>query len=444
MTLLNSLERVAGKHAEQPYFRLLYAGHHSARWDTLRQAAEALGCFETIQSISPEELRQSAALRTKRMEFGVVDLRGCLVEVWDLADQFDSAEITDMVRTLPVDALWSAQTVRFGLVPDGRDLRFRDFIAAIDRNFAACGGLADCVDALSAWCGPGSVEDPRKLRMSCTKMPSTWLASVTHDYFGNVIGRMAKRPPELDKLLISNDFWHDAARNVLRFPYQNRPARSLGLSGGDRASDVDLVRRIASTPCELIVPPWMEELLAERGGWKREEDYSVYGSMDEVAACQEAASRRGHSSILVQDTALMADAGSSKDGPIGRVPRVLVGDAEQRMTWRGWNEALSANVLGSFSKSDFADGPSRDCLPITKAAYWKPFCFVTLPESMQSILGPMLETYQWLETLEDSSVNVGLRVSLFRCIAQVWYASGLYFGDSATQRARMTQGETLT
>jgi hypothetical protein len=443
MALLDNLERVARNHFEQPYFRFLYVGDHSSRWEALRQAAEATGWFETIKAISQKELRENAIARTRRMEFGVVDLRGCLVEVWDLADQPASGtELTDTLRGLPVEALWSPQTVRFGLAPDGQELRFRDFIAAIEKNFAGVGGFADCIQAIGAWCGAGSIEDPRKLRMSCTKSPAVWLASLKHDYFGNVIGRFPKRPAELSKALISNDFWHDAARNVLRFPFQNSPARSLAVES-DAASDVDLIRRIALTPCELIVPTWLEESI-EACGWKRGVEYSVYDSGEEVEACLEAASQRGHTRILIQDTALMPGAATADDVPNAEVPRILAGDPEQRRTWQGWTEALSANLLGSFSMSDFVNSQSRNCLPVSKAAYWKPFCFVTLPESMERILSPMLEVYAWLETQTASSVNDALRLDLFRCIAQVWYATGLYFGDSAKQRARMNQGETLT
>lgn len=427
----DSLESIARNHEEQPYFRFLYVGDDPARWEVLRHSVAATDCFESIGSISQEELRQSAKKGQRRMDLAVVHLRGCLIEVWDLADRSSSESLQDVIRSLPVETLWSPQAVRFGLVAEGSKVRFRDFITAIERDFAAIGGIDDCMNALAAWCGPGSIDDPRKLRMSAPKLPSAWLGALKHDYFGNVVPHIFRGSSELNGRMISNDFWHDTVRNVLRFPFYNSPGRSIGLVESDHNSEDALIRQISTTACELVVPPWMDDLLRERGGWVRGEEYSVYSGGDDAAECLEASSRRGRTRLLIRDTALLPDS-----PPVAGVPTVLVGETEQRMTWEGWTGALSTNTLGSFSRTDFA-GRSRGCLPITKAAYWKRLCFVTLAEALENVLRPMLETYAWLATNDESSANNALRLSLFRCIAQVWYAKGLYFGSPSM--ARTTQ-----
>ncbi|HWW62002.1 MAG TPA: hypothetical protein VN181_11590, partial [Thermoanaerobaculia bacterium] len=146
------------------------------------------------------------------MDLGVIHLRGCLVQVWDLAGEPADESIGSILRRLPLDAVWSPQTLRFGLISDARKLHFRDFIDAIDKDFAAVGDLTDVAGFLAAWCGPGSLADPRKLRMPTTKLPSAWLGSLKHDYFGNVIKQIPGRTAKLNTLLTGNDFWHDTAR----------------------------------------------------------------------------------------------------------------------------------------------------------------------------------------------------------------------------------------
>jgi hypothetical protein len=192
--------------------------------------------------------------------------------------------------------------------------------------------------------------------MPTTKLPSEWLGSLKHDYFGNVIPLIKRRTPELNRLLKGNDFWHDTVRNVLRFPFENSPARTFGMEEGDRASDIELIRRIASTPCELVVPPWLEPSLIE-AGWKRGAEYSVYANKDEAEAILGGPAERGQKRILVQDLEIVPVDEASKS-----FPRVIAGDHEFRMSWRGWNAALATNILGAFSRSDFETTPSHGCL----------------------------------------------------------------------------------
>ena len=426
MTLQDRLARIAAQYADEPYFRLVYVGDDDGRQESVRRAAESIGVFESIQAISRNELRE------RRMDLGVVHLRGCLVQVWDLAGEPADESIDSILRRLPLDAVWSPQTFRFGLISDAQELRFRDFIEAIDKDFAAVGDLTDVAGFLGTWCGPGSLEDPRKLRMPTTKLPSEWLGSLKHDYFGNVIPLIRRRTAELNTLLKGNDFWHDTARNVLRFPFENSPARTFGIEEGDRASDIELIRRIASAPFELVVPPWLEPSLIE-AGWERGVEYSVYANKDEAEAILGGPAERGQKRILVQDLEIVP-----VDEAPESFPRVIAGDRQLRMSWRGWNEALATNILGAFSRSDFETTPMHGCLPVVKASYWKALCFVALPESIELILEPMFETYEWLETQGEGSTNDSLRRSLFQCIAQVWHARGLYFGDSSA-RARMNQ-----
>src|ERR1051326_2125957 len=366
MALQDRLARIAPQYAEEPYFRLVYVGDDDGHRESVCQTAEAIGTFESIQALSRNDLREN------REDLGVIHLRGCLVQVWDLAGEPMGESIGSILRRLPLDSVWSPQTLRFGWTSDARELRFRDFIEAIDKDFAAAGDSTDVVDFLTAWCSPGSLEDPRKLRMSTTKLPSAWLGSLKHDYFGNVIKQIPRRTPELNTLLTGNDFWHDTARNVLRFPFWNSPARTFGMEEGDRASDVDLIRRIASTPCELIVPPWLEESLIE-AGWERGVEYSVYANKDEAEAILGGPAERGQKRIFVQDPEIVPVDLAPKS-----FPRVIVGDREARMAWRGWNEALATNILGAFSRSDFETSPIHGCLPVVKAAYWKALCFVEL------------------------------------------------------------------
>ncbi|HWW63004.1 MAG TPA: hypothetical protein VN181_16635 [Thermoanaerobaculia bacterium] len=187
-----------------------------------------------------------------------------------------------------------------------------------------------------------------------------------------------------------------------------------------------MVRRIASAPCELVVPPWLAPSLNEEG-WEQGVEYSVYANKDEAEALLGGPAERGQKRILVQDLEIVPVDEAPKS-----FPRVIAGDRQLRMSWRGWNEALATNILGAFSRSDFETTPTHGCLPVVKASYWKALCFVALPESITLILEPMFETYEWLETQGEGSTNDALRRSLFECIAQVWHARGLYFGDSST------------
>ena len=421
---MSEFERVARLHAQQPFFHFLYVGNQPARWEALRAAMEEMGCFETIKSITVEELRQDETAGVERKEFGVSRFAGCLIEVWDIIDACSGSDLVAVLTGSPFRVLFSPQSVRFGLLPEGQGLRFRDFIAAIDHNFAGVGDLAGCVEAVGSWCGGGeSVNGPLSLRMACNKEPSYWLRSIKHDY-GNLLDQL---PAELRKEQIRIDFWQDKVRNVLSFPFQNSPARRINQVQGDRESSVELIRQIFSAKKEIVVPRWMEMSLSSEG-WMEGTEFSIYGNREEAVACLEAGAARGHATIVVRDSTMLREGIALQAGAVAKVPSVLVGDPELRLPWQEWTRALSENVLGSFSRADFMNASSESYVPVIKADYWKAFCFVTLPESVDHILDLMLVTYAGVEALGESTANDKIRVSLFGCIAQVWCARALYFG----------------
>jgi hypothetical protein len=125
MALPNSLPQIVQRHSETPYFHLLYVGDQPERWEGVRSLAGEIGGFQSVQMLPLEELRENARTRKRRMEFGNADARGCLIEVWDI-------DGVGALNGLPLDSLWSAQSLRFGVAAEGRAISFRVLKAGLN------------------------------------------------------------------------------------------------------------------------------------------------------------------------------------------------------------------------------------------------------------------------------------------------------------------------
>ncbi len=440
--------RIASRHDGESYRRFLYVGGASDRRSTLVETAAASGRFDRVETIDLAELRRDYERGIERDEFAVDTYHGCLIVAWDLSPDWAGQELADVLEALPLSrpgrrsaGLVSLQKIMFGVTEPDQPLSFRGFTSAIRHDFAGIGDVARCVDALERWCRPVT-DGGRSIDASllCPKAPSAWVQHIRHDYFGNAIVLDTRRlvtEAGLWDQQRTMDFWQDAVRNVLAFPRTNSPSRSLLTHTWE--SEVEIARTVYSKPLQLVSPQATKPVL-ESCGWQDGVEFSLYGSEDQAAERLAAAGRQGSARVLICDPSFRApqadDAGAARF-----IPRVLLGEQEHRASWGEWTQLLAGNVIGSFSFADFADSGDGEPIAARKASdYWRPFCCFPLQDAVNEIVDTMIRTYENLEARLPAERSTAL-TSIYRCLAQVWCARALYFGDSNVESELQLQPE---
>lgn len=412
---MSNFQSIAREQFVVPHFKLLFVGDNAARRDVILDQARASGIFERVDSVP----RVNDAVGKR--EFACRGFRECLLVVLDLGAACRDEDLHVAFRQLVQKNPFDSQVVVFILAADHTALTFRTFIECVEHNVACVGSAGQCMESLAHWCGhQGDSTRAPDLRLGCIKRPSYWVRSILHDYLNQFSPLLEPQHNDREfwEAQCSIDFWQDALRSVLVSPCEDRPARSLQPKA--KALDIQLYHAIDTMACPLLVP---RSLLNDVAPNMRSDEQPVaYEDRDEALSLIERAEREGTGFVWVREPS----PGTIDDQPVDRrtlrVPSVLLGDAAHRRTWRQWKAEFSHNTVGSFDRAEFLSKLSHDSFPRVKLKSWKAFCRLSMREAFGEILDKMMQRYEMLEGTDSD-----FKGDLFRCIAQVWCAQGLYF-----------------
>lgn len=436
---VNSFGELERVYRETPFFRLLVVGPSAERRDSVLDRARKLGCFgDSMEPIAADNDFAAVAARVEN-GYAVGDDGGCLIVVLDLAKGADDAQRVEMLAKHKKAVENSPQGVIFALGAADAQLSFSAFVDFIANNVAGFGDETSCAATLQQWCGrTGDLQGPLDLRGRYLKSPSFWLRFLKHHYLAGFVTQPAYRPlVEMAGLWEEQrviNYWQNKVRNVLVFPYQSQDANQAALKYG--ANPPEPFRTGNKTTALLLVP---QDLVVGLSPPLQEgEQFLAYRTRAEAVSLMEETGRRGLARILVVRTPEEVPAlQASGSGPT-RVPSLLVSDPATRLTWDQWQGLLARNMLGSFAQAEFLStiqrDEMRDLFPVTKLkTYWTPFCFLSLREAMDEIMTLMIRTYEAMREVKCSDeTRAELLKRVFRCLAQVWCARGLYFGAAAS------------
>jgi hypothetical protein len=386
-----------------------------------------MGCFESVAraALPPgrlDGLKEAVERRT------LTKLWQCLVVVLDLR-RTEPALLSQTFEAL-AEARGSSQLFVFALEPPG-GLSFRHFTEAIASHVIAAGGVADADAHLRAWCRPEDGGAPLA-RQPFKKNSPWWLRNVGHDFLVLTLQPMCAgdlRAAGLWEFQREIDYWQDAIRNTLVFPYHHsagrlRPAESL-------EQETESFRRAHGGEYRLAVP---RSLLGPLGalGLVLGRDLSAYDDSG-VDAAVAAASREG-AVVLLHEPHLRPASPAGKP-----VPRVLVVPPGYALPWARWTEHLSQNVLGAYTREELLARIGTEALVRVKRGYWRAFALRPLPAAMCLMREHVEETGRRLK----DHANVLLR-SLVGCSGEcAWQlrgAEGTYFGWAGVRPRQTHEG----
>jgi hypothetical protein len=414
---------------QEPFFHLLYIGETEAharaildwqqsrpRFTKVERTAGSLDDFDHIaQFITDHELQARPR-------------EGVLIVILDLGPHATDDTLELLLSRLERQVPWNESThnVVFLLTATELHLSFRSFIASISRHICGIGDLERCIESLEEWTeqehGSQAAID---LRLPFSKVPSLWLKNIRHDYLNDLIKRSLEDEVARAGLWDAQhriEFWHNALRNVLIEPMQRMQTLSSDFPSGPTK---EFQERVLLTPFRLVLPTSVAD--ASGPDMVVGVDYLAYKSPDEAMEILGQQGEAGNVCVLVQANDTPIPRGPSSGGA-RFVPTICVGETPLRMPWDRWRRELDRNLLGAFNLVEFSRSIDGTSFAKTKRAFWRPFCFRSLPEVVDEVIECMMKTYAGVR---DSASATKLE-RLFRCIASVRSARGLYFESRPT------------
>lgn len=407
-----------------PYYHLLYVGGDPGKKEAVQAEVERFGEVRASRWVaSPDEAERLFA----EGELHVGKYEGCLLVFWTV-DETAPPQHDAGLDVLP-RYLGSAQAIGFVVTRADPALSLRGLIDLIGRDFAFIGPFETCLEAVRTWCGPpvpgSKVAD---LRLPYRKRPSRWVRDLKHDYIVN--GSLAQpfrsvlEAHGLWELQREIDLLQNVLSNLLCFPWSENVERAIPPTELSEASS--LYRQVYSgRRCRIVAPAALAAVLEI--DCVEGEDLTLYASEEAIPGQLESAARDGFAPILLRAPEARLPAGWEGIAKPFRVPTLLVSSAPYRVGPNSWRASLADNVVGSYTQAELESLSGRSTVVAAKRSFWRLCTHLTLAEVFDHLIDRFVTTY---EGLGEADENLGLREQVFRSLAMVWSAKGLYCAET--------------
>lgn len=425
-------QSIAREFWQDPLFHFLFVGPNSERSAAVLDEVKGLDSFSkdkialaTDFSAEPESIQR--IVEQQRLRAGKDNQS--LIVVWDLEGLVIHCDWQNAIGRIHQAMPESPQQISLGILKNDHRISFSTFVQLVELNFAHLGTTSECIRALRRWCGDsGGRGDSLDLTFAGTKQPSRWICEIYHDYFGNFVVHLEVELKQfgLWDAQLTFDFWQNAFRNTLLSPKTDQTRRYYQPERTEDRTEIHKRVYHTSPSVRLIVPAGMKDDFL-KAHFATGQDFSVYRSPEEAVARLDDLRREGIACVLIRDPATPRISVSPLESGPRHVPTILVGEPEAQASWSQWTGMFRDNVLGSFTKKEFFDSMLDETLPRRKRDAWAPFCYVSLPEALETMLKISCETYGVLrDRLPENKMKLALP-ALYRSLVQLWYARGLYF-----------------
>jgi hypothetical protein len=427
---MTDFEEIAQTWWKEPFFHLLYVGAEDERSRAILDWCRSRPRFTKANSIAAsidnlDGIAEFIAVHQLR----VGRFQGVLIVVLDLGPNATDDSLSALLSRLEHRAPWSDSTQRvlFLLTSAQLHVSFRSFINSISRQICGIGDLPRCIKALEEWTEKKPASEPTiDLRLPFSKTPSGWLKNIRHDYIVNIIQQcLFKETTDagLWDVQYRIDLWQNALRNILVEPLEKNRTLFFDYSIGDAK---ELQACLFPTPFRLLVPISVARILGS--DMESETDYLPYDTIENARDLMAQETAVGHACILVYSDEVLVHPAGLAPGMARFIPTIHVRENSLRLPWDRWRQELYCNLLGAFDFAEFTRTIAGTSFAKVKRAFWSSFYFRSLPEAVDEVIDCMMQTYAGIHERTNSAELE----SLFRCIASVRSARGLYFMSPPT------------